>query len=160
MKSPSTLITAIVESGNLNKCLVSSLSSEWVIDSRATGYMTGNSSLFSTFKLHPLTSFATLADGTQSCVLRPSTIFPTPSLPLSPVLSLSNLSFNLMFVSKLTLALKCYISLFPDFCLVQDLMTKQIIGRVRESGGLYILDHVVPRPVACSEVTTSFEMHC
>ena len=39
-------------------------------------------------------------------------------------------------------------------------MTKQIIGRGRESEGLYILDHAVPRPVACFRVTTPFEMHC
>ena len=77
---------------------------------------------------------------------------PTPSIPLTSVLSLPNLSFNLMYVSKLTRALKCYISFFPDFCLFQDLMTKQIIGRGRESGGLYILDPAVPKPIACSVV--------
>ena len=49
LKSTSTPITTIVESGNSNECLVSSSSSEWVIDSRATYHMTCNSSLFSTF---------------------------------------------------------------------------------------------------------------
>ena len=39
-------------------------------------------------------------------------------------------------------------------------MTKQIIGKGRESGSLYILDHTVPRPVACSGVTTPLETHC
>ena len=39
-------------------------------------------------------------------------------------------------------------------------MKKQIIGRGRESGGLYILDPTVPRPIACSRVTTPFEKHC
>ena len=39
-------------------------------------------------------------------------------------------------------------------------MTKQIIGRERESRGLYILDHAVLRHVACSGVTTPFETHC
>ena len=39
-------------------------------------------------------------------------------------------------------------------------MTKQIIGREREFGDLYILDHTVPGPVACSGVTTPFETHC
>ena len=39
LKSPSTLITAIAESGNSNKCLVSSSSFEWVIDSGATYHM-------------------------------------------------------------------------------------------------------------------------
>ena len=39
-------------------------------------------------------------------------------------------------------------------------MTKQIISKGRESGGLYILDHPVPRPVACSRITTPFETQC
>ena len=39
-------------------------------------------------------------------------------------------------------------------------MTKQIIGRGHESGGLYILDLVVLKPIACSGVTTLFETHC
>ena len=36
---------------------------------------------------------------------------------------------------------------------------KQIIGR-GEFGGLYILDPIVPRPIACSGVTTPFETNC
>ena len=79
---------------------------------------------------------------------------PTPSIPLTSVLSLQNLSFNLKSVSKLTRARKCYISFFPYFYLFQDLMTQQIIGRGHEFGGLYILDPTVPRPIACSGVTT------
>ena len=39
-------------------------------------------------------------------------------------------------------------------------MTKQIIGRGRESGGLYILNLTVPRPIANFGVTTPFETHC
>ena len=38
-------------------------------------------------------------------------------------------------------------------------MTKRIIGRGCESGGLYILDLTVPRPIACSGVSTPFETH-
>ena len=111
LKSPSTPITALAESGNPNKCLVSSSSSKWVIDSEAIDHMTDNSSLFSTFQSHPSTSSVTLANGSQSCVLGSGTIFPTPSLPLSFVLNLPNFSFNLMFVSKLTQALKSYLIL-------------------------------------------------
>ena len=39
-------------------------------------------------------------------------------------------------------------------------MMNQNIGRGRESGGLYILDPTIPRLVACSGFTTSFETHC
>ena len=85
---------------------------------------------------------------------------PTPSIPLTSVLSLPNFSFNLLSFSKLTRALKCYISLFPDFCLFQDLMTKQIIGRGCEFEGLYILDPIVSKPIVCSGVTKPFETHC
>ena len=159
MRSPSTPITAIAESGNPNKCLVYSSSSEWVIDSGAIDHMTGNSSIFSTFQSQPSPSIVTPVDGSHSCVLGSGTIVPTLSIPLTSVLSLPNFSFNLMSVSKLTRALKRYISLFPDFCLFQDLMTKQIIDRGRESGGLYILDPTVPRLIACSRVTTPFDTH-
>ena len=38
-------------------------------------------------------------------------------------------------------------------------MTKRIIGREHESRS-YILDPVLPRYVACSGVTTPFEIHC
>ena len=117
LRSQSTLITTIAESGNPNKCLVSSSSFEWVIDSGATDHMTGNSSLFSTFQSQPSPSTVTLADGSHSCVLGSDTIVPTPSIPLTSVLSLPKFSFNLMSVSKLTQALKCYISFFFYFCL-------------------------------------------
>ena len=117
LKFPSTLITAIVESSNLNKYFVFSSSSEWVIDFGAIDHMTSNSSLFSTFQSQLSTSTVTLANGSQSCVLGSGTIFPTPSLLLSSVLSLTNFSFNLMSVRKLSRALKCYISFFLDFCL-------------------------------------------
>ena len=39
-------------------------------------------------------------------------------------------------------------------------MTKQIIGRRHKSGGLYILDSIVLRPIACSGVITPFKTHC
>ena len=44
--------------------------------------------------------------------------------------------------------------------MIQDLSTKQIIGRGRESGGLYILETEVPKFVACSGVVTPFDLHC
>jgi hypothetical protein len=48
LKSSSTHVPTIVESGKLNTCLIFS-SSKWVIDSGTTDHMIGNSSLFSTF---------------------------------------------------------------------------------------------------------------
>ena len=74
LRSPSTLITVIAESSNPNKYLVSSSSSEWVIDFGAIDHMTSNSSLFSTFQSQPSPSTVTLEDGSYSCFLGSSTL--------------------------------------------------------------------------------------
>ena len=122
--------------------------------------MTGNSSLFTTFQPHPSTTTVTLADGSTSCILGSETIHFTPLITLTFVLSLPQFYFNLIYVSKLTRTLNCSISFCLDYCLIQDLLTKQIIGRGHESGGLYILETKVQKSVACSGVVTPFELHC
>ena len=55
LKSASTSINTLVESGKTNTCFLSS-SSTWVIDFRATDHMIGNSSFFTTFQSHPSTT--------------------------------------------------------------------------------------------------------
>ena len=122
--------------------------------------MTGNPSLFSTFHSYTSPSNVTLADGSTTLVLGSGTVNLTPSLSLSSVLSLPQFSFNLMSVSKLTRDLNCCVFFFPDHCLIQDLVTKKIIGKGHESGGLYILDTQAPRSIACSSILTPFEAHC
>ena len=63
-------------------------------------------------------------------------------------------------MSKLTRTLNCSISFFPNYCLIQDLLTKWVISRGREFGGLYILETKVLKSVACFGVVTPFELHC
>ena len=115
--------------------------------------MTGNSSLFTTFQPRSSTSTVTLADGLTSCVLRSGTIHPIPLITLTFDMSLPQLYFNLISLSKLTRTLNCSISFFPNYCLIQDLLTKMIIG-------LYILDTEVAKSIACSGVLTPFDLHC
>ena len=159
LKSASTSITTLVESGKTNTCFPS-CSSTWVINSRATEHMTDNSSLFTTFQSHPSTSTVTLANGSTSCVLRSGTIHLTPSITVTFVPSIPQFSFNLISMSKLTHTLNCNISFFPDYCMIQDLSMKRVIGRGRKFEGLYILKTKVSTHVACSRVVTLFELQC
>ncbi|CAH9090357.1 unnamed protein product [Cuscuta europaea] len=99
--------------------------------------MTGNPSLFSSFHSYLPTSSVTLADGSTSPILGSGTVVPTSTLPLSPVLSLPNFAFNLLSITR---TLNCSVTFFPGYCVFQDLLTKQIIGKGHESAGLYILD--------------------
>lgn len=149
---------AFAEKGNPNTCLLS-CASKWVIDSGASDHMTGNPTLFSSLDKHTSSSHVTIADGSTPHVLGSGTIELTPSVSLSSVLSLPNFSFNLLSVSKITRALKCCVSFFPDYCVFQDLSTKKIIGRGRESDGLYIFEHPTPYSLA-SSTSSPFEVHC
>ena len=81
-------------------------------------------------------------------------------ITLTSVLILPQFSFNLIFVSKLTRTPNCSISFFLDHCLIHDLSIKKIIGRERESEGLYILEIEVSKSAVCSGVVTPFELHC
>ncbi|XP_019153533.1 PREDICTED: uncharacterized protein LOC109150012 [Ipomoea nil] len=48
----------------------------------------------------------------------------------------------------------------PSLPLSSDLLTKRVIGKGREFGGLYVLDTTRREPVACSGVVTPVEAHC
>ena len=67
------------------------------------------------------------------------------SAPLTPIISLDNVlctpsfKYNLLSISKLTQTLNCSITFFPNHCLFQNLLTKKIVGRGHECGGLYYL---------------------
>jgi hypothetical protein len=163
--NPST----IDESGKPTTCLVSS-SSKWVIDSGATDHMTSDKGILSPFKSYKNNQnlpSVTLADGSTTSVIGSGTISPTSSLSLSSVLCFPNFSFNLLSVSQITKALNCCVLFFSYLCLFQDLMTGKIIGRGRESGGLYVLETTiskmpnpkVPKLVACSSTMTPLELH-
>ena len=149
----------LARSGKPNICLIS-FSSKWVIDSGAIDHLISNSSLFTTFQSHPSTSTITLVDESTSYVFGSGTIHPTSLITLKSVMSLSQFSFNLIFVSKVTRTLNSSILFFHYYCLIQDLLTKRIIGRGCEFRGLYILKTEVPKRVACSRVVTPFELHC
>lgn len=49
-----------------------------------------------------------------------------------------------MSVSQLTEELNCVALMYPNFCLIQDILRKEIIGRGTKRGGLYYLDDFSP----------------
>lgn len=67
------------------------------------------------------------------------------------VLCVPNFSCNLLFMSKLTKDLNCAVLFFfPDFCLLQDLHSRKLIGVSKLREGLYhcFLPKTVSPPVA------------
>ena len=64
---------------------------------------------------------------------------PLPSLPLTSVLYTHECLFNLIFISKITRTLNCFIIFSDKFVTLQDRSTGKTIGIGRESQGLYQL---------------------
>ena len=61
-------------------------------------------------------------------------IISTGNLPLSPIISLKNVlgvpscKVDLMSVSQVTRELNCSVTFSPQLCILQDLMTRMMIG--------------------------------
>ncbi|KAL0546406.1 hypothetical protein IC582_016314 [Cucumis melo] len=102
----------------------------------------------------------TLADESKSSIIGSGIV--TPSLSLSSVLHLPQVSFSLLSISQITTDLNCCVSFYPSYCLFQDLVTKKIIGKGHESRGLYTFDHPISTSttVACSGFFSPFDAHC
>ena len=70
------------------------------------------------------------------------------SLVFSKKLKLKNcvyvptLSSKLLFVSQVTKEVNCVVLMFFIFCLLQDILTKEIIRRGTKHRGLYYIDEV------------------
>ena len=62
------------------------------------------------------------------------------TVPMSP--SLSN---KLILVSQVTKEVNCVVLIYLAFCLLQDILNKEIIGHGTKRGGLYYLDDFSPR---------------
>ena len=58
----------------------------------------------------------------------------SPSLTLSSTLLVPSLSHKLLSINQVTTDLNCIVLIYPTFCLLQDILTKEIIGRGTKRG--------------------------
>jgi len=112
-------------------------SRSWIIDSGTTYHI----------------SFKLFSDKHNKCTLLPvllpsgekAKIVANSSLPLNSVYYLHNVScvptfkVDFIYVSRLTRDLNCSIIFFPYWCLLQDLVTRRMIGLGKQHNGFYYL---------------------
>ena len=84
------------------------------------------------------------ANGTMAPVCGTGTAHLTPSLPLHRCLLVHSLFHHLLSIPQVTEQLSCVVLMYLCFCLLQDIQTKEIIGRGTKREGLYYVDDVVP----------------
>ena len=134
--------TTLSDSGKYGYALFNSNQSDyhgWIIDSGATDHMTFDYKDFVHFTQPKRTSIAN-ANGVTYPVTGAGTVALSPSLSLSNTLLVPSLSNKLMSVGQATEELNCCALIYPSFCFLQDILTKEIIGRGTKRGGLYYID--------------------
>jgi len=90
----------------------------------------------------PVKTHIETASGELFAVQGEGSIFFSKKLKLENCLYVPTLSSKLLSISQVTKELNCVVLMFPTFCLLQDILTKEIIGRGTERGGLYYVNEV------------------
>jgi hypothetical protein len=136
---------SVSEIGKMGSGLATSSSdghhNAWLLDSAATDHMTFDATDFST-RSTPRRTCVKNANGVVSPVTGAGTVSLSPSLQLSHTLLIPSLSHKLLSVGQVTEELNCVVLIYSHFCLLQDILTKEIIGRGTKRGGLYYVDDV------------------
>jgi hypothetical protein len=144
-QSKSGYADPISEIGKMGSGLATSSSdghhSAWLLDSAATDHMTFDATDFST-RSTPRRTCVENANGVVSPVTEAGTVSLSPSLQLSHTLLIPSLSHKLLSVGQVTEELNCVVLIYSHFCLLQDILTNEIIGRGTKRGGLYYVDDV------------------
>lgn len=113
----------------------------WLLDSGATDHMTFAATDFTTTSPPRRTSVAN-ANGVVSLITGAGSVYLSPSLQLSNTLLVPSLSHKLLSISQVTTELNCAVLIYPTFCLLQDILTKEIIWRGTTRGGLHCMEDV------------------
>ena len=150
--------SSLAHQGNSIACM-SSRSSTWILDSRATDHMTGMSDMFSSLQHSSSLSHITVANGTRATVSGIGTVIISPTITLSSVLYVPTCSFNLISIKKLIQDLHCSVVFSSSSVIIQDLETKATIGGGHAERGLYYLD-VPVIPTSYSAVVSPLDIHC
>ncbi|XP_078158094.1 uncharacterized protein LOC144553769 [Carex rostrata] len=120
----------------------------WVIDSGATDHMTFSEKDLVNM-VPPRRTQILNANGVSYPVKGAGDVPISPSMTLSNTLLVPSLSTKLLSVGQLAEDLNCVVLMYPKFCLFQDILTKEIIGRGSKQGRLY---HLEDMTVGCANL--------
>ena len=121
----------------------------WIIDSGATEHITcekGGASV-------------TVPNGESISVEGAGNTVLANKLQINNVLNIPVFKCNLLLVSRLTKDLHSVLTFYPDFCVMQDLRSRKLIGVGIERNGLYCLEPMQNLKMAMKTSTNSEIWH-
>ncbi|GJX34562.1 cysteine-rich receptor-like protein kinase 8 [Tanacetum coccineum] len=126
-------------------CLSASTNSNlynWILDTGATDHMTPYSKAILNAKILKILPKITLPNGQSSDITQIGQVKLNNGIMLKDVLCVPSFKFSLLSIPKLTKDNNCVAIFFPNFCVLQDLTTKKVLGLGKKIAGLYHLLNV------------------
>ncbi|GJV45434.1 retrovirus-related pol polyprotein from transposon TNT 1-94 [Tanacetum coccineum] len=127
---------------------------EWIFDSGCTEYITYLSDILVNKKTTHFEAPVVIPNGDSIPVKGKGDYILPGGTKVNGVLYVPDFKCNLLSVSRLSRDLQCCISFFPDFCVMQGLQRKNLIGAGRCEGGLYRMKMVQGRRAMATTVET------
>lgn len=118
--------------------------SAWILDSGASLHICSSPKEIHSVQPNQVITTITLPDGSRAPVQAIGATHLNQSISLSCVHYVPNFKFNLLSISQLTRDSNCSVTFYPSHCILQDLSTKEEIGRGHEHAGLYYLEMTSP----------------
>ena len=111
---------------------------DWIVDSGATDHMVGTKNVLTNESTVMSSGHVQLPNGDSSRVTHSGCSKLQGGDIVKNVLCVPDFNFNLLSVAKLTRQLNCCAIFYPDFFLLQDLLTGRVKEIGKRDGGLYI----------------------
>ncbi|KAJ0041240.1 hypothetical protein Pint_26645 [Pistacia integerrima] len=142
------------------QCYLSSLSNKqsWILDTGVSHDMSHCVEQLVDLISLVVSPSVRLPNGHVSEVSRIGSCFLSPTQKITNVLYVPDFKFNLISIAKLTKDRSCFVSFFPDFCVIQDLSNGQVKGIGKQTKGLYFLLSKSPAELAHSRSSSPDEV--
>nr|GEX59723.1 integrase, catalytic core [Tanacetum cinerariifolium] len=114
----------------------------WILDTGATDHMTPHSKSILRAKILKNMPEITLPNGQSSVITKTRQVKLNNGIVLKDVLCVPSFKFSLLSIPNLTKDNNCVAIFFPNFCVLQDLTTKKVLGLGKKVAGLYHLLNV------------------
>nr|GMD22766.1 Integrase, catalytic core [Ipomoea batatas] len=122
----------------------------WVIDSGATDHIFCDDSLLNNVESKYGEFPVTIPNGDKVAVSSIGGTKLPNGMQISRVLNIPDFQCNLVSVGRLTKDFDCALTFFSDFCIMQDLPSRKLIGVGRMHGGLYYMEPAYREGMAMS----------
>ncbi|GKC02060.1 cysteine-rich receptor-like protein kinase 8 [Tanacetum coccineum] len=111
----------------------------WILDTGCTDHVTPVSNDLSDLRDLQYQQLINLPNGQTSTISQIGNLTLQNDLSLKDVLVVPSFKFSLLLVSKLTKDSNCFMTFYSQFCVIQDLVTRKVLGMGKKQAGLYHL---------------------